>query len=413
MSYSELIKNFDIIRDYMRNFYIYGWGSRETYDKKSARTYDDAKRRLESWLGEYIHYRQSVDGKRVFISVDTRSTVHNPLYYAWKAKSFTDGDITLFFIVLDILHEPSDFLPLSEIIERIDTDYLSHFERPKFFDRSTVRKKLNEYVSLGLLKTEKRGKTLYYGRTQNDIFTDTDALHFFSETAPCGVIGSFLLDRQEAYKDIFSFKHHYINAALDSEILYLLLEAMKSKQETEIIRLTRKGEKHTLRIVPLRIFISVQSGRQYLMAYRRNTRRIISFRLDYILSVKPYRKAADFDILREKLKGMQPYIWGVSTQGTGKRRETVEFTVYFDNNEQYIYDRLKREKRCGVIERIDKNNARFYAEVYDANELLTWMRTFICRITSVHFSNKEIETQFKADLEAMYRMYGVSDSDIS
>ena len=109
---------------------------------------------------------------------------------------------------------------------------------------------------------------------------------------------------------------------------------------------------------------------------------------------------------------MQPYMWGVSTQGKGERRETVEFTVNFKDDEKHIYDRLIREKRCGTVELIDKNNARFYAEVYDTNEMLTWIRTFICRITSISFSNKDIEAQFRSDLEAMYRMYGVKINDI-
>ena len=75
MPFNELIKNFNIIREYMRNFYVYGFDSRDDYDKKSARTYDDAKRRIESWLSDYMQYRQEANGKKVFISVDTRSTV--------------------------------------------------------------------------------------------------------------------------------------------------------------------------------------------------------------------------------------------------------------------------------------------------------------------------------------------------
>ena len=35
MAYSELIKNFDRIRDYMRQFYVFGFKSRTEYDKKS------------------------------------------------------------------------------------------------------------------------------------------------------------------------------------------------------------------------------------------------------------------------------------------------------------------------------------------------------------------------------------------
>ena len=49
-SYNELIKNFERIREIMREFYVYGFKSREEYDKKSARSYDDERRRLESCL---------------------------------------------------------------------------------------------------------------------------------------------------------------------------------------------------------------------------------------------------------------------------------------------------------------------------------------------------------------------------
>ena len=38
MPYNELIKNFNIIRDYVRDFYVYGFDSREDYNRKSKRT---------------------------------------------------------------------------------------------------------------------------------------------------------------------------------------------------------------------------------------------------------------------------------------------------------------------------------------------------------------------------------------
>lgn len=49
--FHELIKNFDKIRDYMRQFYVYGFKVRSDFDAKSARTYDNERRRIESWLG--------------------------------------------------------------------------------------------------------------------------------------------------------------------------------------------------------------------------------------------------------------------------------------------------------------------------------------------------------------------------
>ena len=87
MAYSELIKNFERIRDYMREFYVYGFKSREEYDTKSARSYDNERRRIESWMGDYMSFHQDATGKNVFLSVDSRRIPHNPLYKAFKAKS--------------------------------------------------------------------------------------------------------------------------------------------------------------------------------------------------------------------------------------------------------------------------------------------------------------------------------------
>ena len=79
MAYKELIKDFGRIRDYMRAFYIYGFMHREEFDAKSARSYDNERRRIESWLGEYMSFRQDEDGKAVFLSVDSRDVAGNPL----------------------------------------------------------------------------------------------------------------------------------------------------------------------------------------------------------------------------------------------------------------------------------------------------------------------------------------------
>lgn len=88
MAYSELIKNFEKIRAYMREFYVYGFKSRSGYDRKSARSYDDERRRVESWLGDYMRFTKTAEGKNVFLSVDSRTEDSNPFYKAWKAKSF-------------------------------------------------------------------------------------------------------------------------------------------------------------------------------------------------------------------------------------------------------------------------------------------------------------------------------------
>lgn len=412
MAYSELVKNFNKIRDYMREFYVYGFKSRDEFTKKSARSYDDERRRMESWLGDYMKFRQTPDGKNVFISIDSRVSRHNPLYKAWKAKSFTDGDITLHFILFDILSSPEISLTLSEITEEIDV-YLCEFTEPKMFDESTVRKKLKEYVSEGLVVAEKRGKTVSYRRAEETELCDSDVLDFFSEVSPCGVIGSYLLDKFDDGNDYFAFKHHYITGAMDSKVMCSLFMAMREKRHITLETINRHrdriSENH---VIPLRIMISVQSGRQYLMAYTPRFKRITSFRTDNIVSVKMDDVCDRFDELREKLDGMMPHMWGVSTQSTsGQRMEHVEFTVKYADHEKHIHQRLEREKRCGYVEKIDANTSRFSADVFDASELVPWIRTFICRITDYSFSNKDLEKQFGDDIEEMYRLYGIEGGD--
>ena len=102
MAYSELIKNFHNIRNYMRDFYVYGFKNRSQYNLKSARSYDNERRRIESWLGKYMSFTRDANGKNVFLAVDSRMVPSNPLYEAFKAKSFTDNDIMLYFYLLDM-----------------------------------------------------------------------------------------------------------------------------------------------------------------------------------------------------------------------------------------------------------------------------------------------------------------------
>lgn len=412
MAYSEVIKNFNRIRDFMREFYVYGFKSRDEYTKKSGRSYDDERRRLESWLGDYMRFRQTPEGKNVFLSIDSRLAHHNPLYKAWKAKSFTDGDITLHFILMDILEDSAEAMTVGDIAVRID-DYLSSFDEPRTFDESTIRKKLKEYESEGIVVSEKKGKAVFYKRSGDGALPDAGILDYFSEVFPCGVIGSFLLDKLADHEEWIAFKHHYITGALDSEILCGLFAAMQDKRSITMESVNRNKDRITENhVVPLQIMISTQSGRQYLMAYTPRFNRITSFRLDYIVSVRLDDVSSRFDELRDTFQRMLPHIWGVSTQSrSGDRMEHVEFTVRYSDYEQHIHRRLKREKRCGVVERIDKNTSRFEADVFDASEMIPWIRTFICRITEIHFSNEILDARFRHDLEEMYRIYDLEGGD--
>lgn len=412
-AYSELIKNFEKMRGFVREFYVYGFKSRDEYNKKSARSYDDERRRLEAWLGDYMGFIRNPEGKSVFISVDSQSVCHNPFYKALKSKSFTSNDITLHFILFDILFSPDISLSLPEILEKIDS-YLSNFENPMTLEESTVRKKLNEYAKQGLIETQKVGKKMMYKRAKSvELCSHADLLSFYSEVFPCGCIGSFLLDKQNDGSENFCFKHHYITSAMDSSVLAELFVAMREKSIITASNYSRGKSPQKIKVIPLKIFISVQNGRQYLLAYGPEFNTIKSFRIDYLSDVKIEEPTDRFDELRAELNLMQDKMWGVISKKEnffGRETEHIEFTVKVNRDEQYIVNRLYREKRCGYIEKIDDFTYRYIADVFDINEMFPWIRTFICRITSLHFSNPHLEKQFKDDIRKMYEIYGLEEA---
>ena len=407
MAYSELIKSFGKIREYMNQFYVYGFKNRNEYSEKSARSYDNERRRIESWLGDHMSFRHEKNGKSVFIAMDSRDVLHNPLYSAFKAKSFTDNDITLHFYILDILADGS-FKSTGEIAQIITDDYLSAFDEPRELDESTVRKKLKEYESAGLLVSKKQGNRLVFGRAKDgvDLNAWQEAVAFFSEENPLGVIGSYILDTCEAAPIHFSFKHHYILHALESEILYNICAAIKDGRDIEIEFYShRRGKGGIHRVFPLKVYISTQGGRRYLMAYNGSVRRITFYRLDAIKHISLLQIQLRCEEYRETAKKVEQRLWGVSI-GNKRGLDHIEMTVFVGKNEEYIVNRLNREKRCGTVERIDDSHYRFSADVYDAAELLPWIRTYIGRITKLECSDKEVVHTFYSDLREMAQLYG-------
>jgi len=181
------------------------------------------------------------------------------------------------------------------------------------------------------------------------------------------------------------------------------------------MNLSRRGEKpRENRIIPLKIFISAQNGRQHLIAYHPYFDVIKAFRVDYISDVKLMEVSSRFDELRAQLDLMQGKMWGVSVNTNARedgKLEYVTFTVKIKAGEEYIINRLEREKRCGYVEKADDFTYRFSAAVYDSAEMRPFIRTFISRITDIHFSNPKVEKIFKEDLRKMYEIYGIVEAE--
>lgn len=422
--YHELLGHFRRVRAYMQHFYVYGFYTRDEFSGGSARSYDNERRRVEGWMGEHYGFRMTRSGKANFIAFDSRSVRRNPLYRALKSKTFVANDIVLHFLILDVLKDGAE-CGVQEIIRRCG-DRLDKAGAPFVYEENTLRDKLGEYEEMGVLSSRKQGRDrLYRMQPCTDVAPLAAALAFFSETAPCGVVGSYLEDRLDIPCEAFRMKHHYIAQTFDAEVMLALLEAMHAGKDVVIHHMGRDGRAESRQTVtPLHILRSVQDGRTYLLAVSCKNRAFVSHRLDRISAVKPVRREKSAEEAMEELQALRQAFaatrenrWGASVVGmAGKKPQRVSFTIRVSPWEAHARRRMYRECRGGRVEELEGGLLRFTADLYDPAEILPWVRTFIGRITSFDCENEAVTRRFRADLaelaDAYARQSGAAEGEV-
>ena len=158
-------------------------------------------------------------------------------------------------------------------------------------------------------------------------------------------------------------------------------------------------------MLPLKIYVSTQGGRQYLLCYHNRFHALQFFRIDYIKQIEILEEETDYSVYNNYCEKYRSHLWGTS-DGAGFNVDHLEMTLHFEDHEQHIPRRLEREKRNGRVELIDKNTCKYIVDTYDASEMMPWLRTFIGRIEKLECSDQSVVKRFYEDLELMYRQYG-------
>ena len=182
------------------------------------------------------------------------------------------------------------------------------------------------------------------------------------------MIGSYINDRLHNLNTKFQYKHHFIINTLEDIILLDLINAIQHEQKISIEYFNqRSGEIKNCILIPLKIYISVQTGRRYLIAKNERNKKFSTFRLDYIKKVKILEKAPDFSAQQEKLNDAMRYSFATTVIQNNKP-EHIEITFFInEKTEKYIINRLVREGRCGKLEKIKDNTYKFTAYISDTN----------------------------------------------
>lgn len=405
--FQELIKSFAKSREYVRDFFVYGFKTRDDFTGWSTRTYDNERRRIESWLHAHVRQDYTEKGKNIYLSIDSNLLQANPLYRVWKAKSFTDLDIMLHFYISDYLKTMG-----AQTAEAITDGLLEQYD--VVFDVQQVRRKCNEYVKEGLLTKEKSGKKILYNLEQStrDMMLAspelTDAIKLFQLTSPLGIIGDTILNNLSVKNDIFRVKHSFFVHTLEDEILLSLLEAIKKESNITItVKSTRSDNQMEQSVTPLAIFVSTRTGRRYLRFYEAEKQLFSCARLDAIKEVEINDPCAKYAQLRDKETESRSLMWGVSSQS--KEHPTpshIRMTLRInEQTEDYVRNRLEREGKSGKVTRIAENTFTYEANVYNVHEMLPWIRTFTGRIIELTCDDKKVEQLFKQDMHTMYQIY--------
>ena len=428
MPAGDTIKDISTMREVLRECSVFGDKTREDFGRNPR--HELAK--IDQWLYMYKHeFRDRENRKHVFLALDARDVVRNPLYAFFKIKSFKDNDIRFHFGLLDVLGDACE-RSLDELEEALcRTGIFDIGVSGRDFETSILRRKLEEYVGLGILRCRKDGRRYVYALSSSrvDMLGWAHAVRFFSETSLLGVIGAFVLDRigrmsalarldcaddvdalavtREASGDApFVFRHHYIHHALDSEIVLALLEAISGHCAVTLMCHSRSGARNPVAAVPLRLYQSAQSGRLYILLWDERRRRPAVFRVDRLADVKDAHPVAWFERCLESADRLMAHVWGVSLPDR-PRMQHFSMTIRGRWQGDFILTRLFRERRIGHVTRVDEMTARFEVDTYDVMELMPWVRTFIGNIAEISCSDAAFLDTFYCDLRRSFSMYAL------
>ncbi len=439
MTYSCLIKSLKSIREQIRELIVNAHKTRTDY-AEIQRSYDTCLHRFKLWFGEDIVIENTESRKKKCVITFDENKEHNPLYKIYKMHALSSSNsISSYFVLLDILRDRH--LSKNEIMAEWESRYhdLEFYvndasKRSKRKDiseagilsDSTLTRCLKKYErEYGIIKVSKQKSKDLYALYQPsfDLERWRDALHFFSEVSPLGVIGDYLLNRlnrgdytllnQEMITSSlckttspFVFDHIYCVYALDFEIVETLLEAIAACEPVRINN-TKLSTIEKAEIVPLKLYISSRSGRQFVLGCHCDGSNLRVYRIDRIQEISIIRDRGTFECHRALIRVFEQNMWGVYVTEV-KQTEHIEITFKIPEGSESVLQRLNSEKRCGKLEKLSDDRWGYQADVHSASEMMPWIRTYMGYICSVKSSHGKLESKFRTEMEELRKMYGLS-----
>ena len=414
-----LIRDYENIRHILRDVYMYGCFSREDFIAKgiSGRKYDNEQRRITAYLPEdFIQKRRENKKVVLYCSYDKKESYSNKLAETYRNKSFTMFDVMSYFYVLHILCLTTE-ATAAQILEDIP-----NYNEECIFTNATLRNKLDELESIGLIYSRKRDGNVYYSLSDdiwND-FSDDEMLDIYQfvtymrNTAVLEVPYFFLQQKLKLYMKVnrninpeeFSTIHYEYNHlfnVLDDCVVIEILSAIQLCKSMHLEVKSINGNYET-DIVPIEVIHDSVYGRQFLLCIKCEEKEVSIIRIDRIIRANIMDDIISEDIeYITKMKQLSEHCWSVSGLDQALTKVIIEF--YIKDNEKFVLRRLNKEKQHGFIEQISSEVYRYEIEVGDPTEMIPWIRSFGERAKVISSGDYKIEEQIKANWKKAVEKY--------
>ncbi len=437
--FSDFIKHYNIIRDILRDCFLYGCFSRDGLESKrnvSSRKVSYEMRRIQQYV-EDKYIRTDKDGrfKLLNLTYDYMRHSDNFLVSTYMTKSFTRTDLLTYFFILLYIQSQNRPCCLSEIEDGLAEGGHLSFDR---ISSKTIERKLSEMCkSFGILSCNVVKRTKYYSiapdilksldnKELRELFT---AVGLFKNIVFPVVAGYFCEQTLKDYmyferningidNHYFNYRHVHYHPAIEEQVLWEILKAIHTRHKVKIFYRLPKGsdllkqdpsnaceQQNSKALIPYKIRYDVRHGRFYLVSFSKNESCVIS-RLDRIESVEILEetfKREDYDELYGK---QMCYSWSSVPLEGKSEPEKVKLEVIIDEEtEGYIIEKILNESPNGVLDKIEDGRYHITIEVNDSGELIPWIRGYAGYVKVLE--SKELADKIFNDWKEMLLAYGV------
>ena len=312
------------------------------------------------------------------------------------------------------------------------------------FTLPKVRARIQELSDIGIIV--KTSRDTY--RLSDDIFADLEAdelkdvlllTQFFYNCSFLTIPGYYLsatigeyvqsnfieetdsfFNKQE--NPVFFYKNHRLQNVIDDDITWAVLDAIHNTNAIQYKYRTKSGFLKECTVLPIKLVIDYQYGRQYFFCYDYEYKVFNMQRLSSVSEVTIARRIKSpqkYEFFAEKINKdtnlhrmyNQVYsqyfehVWNIAMS---EKTSTVLIHFTFPEGEyQKQLNRLKSTRHHGLITELGNGHVDFSVTVQSELELVPWIREYGAYAVVDAGTNPDLAGKIKIDWEEAMKQYGI------